>query len=71
MSKYIKAFGESIELYIYEEIFDGVTAQEIAAELQAYPEASLITIHINSPGGSAFDGVTVYNILRASKRTCF
>jgi ATP-dependent protease ClpP protease subunit len=40
-----------------------VTAQDFVRELNAI-EASTIHLHINSPGGDVFDGLTIYNALR-------
>lgn len=45
---------------------DGVTPQDIAAALQT--KSSRVTVRINSPGGSAFDGVAIYNLLTGDSR---
>lgn len=51
------------ELYIYDEIgWFGVSATDFTAELRGL-NANAIDLHINSPGGSASDGVTIYNAL--------
>jgi ATP-dependent protease ClpP protease subunit len=48
---------------IYEEIGGwGVTAAEFAEQLRSV-DASEIDLHINSPGGSVFDGLTIFNAL--------
>jgi ATP-dependent protease ClpP protease subunit len=50
---------------IYEEIGGwGVTAAEFAEALRGV-DASEIDLHINSPGGSVFDGLTIFNALVA------
>lgn len=49
---------------IYDEIgMWGVSAQAFAEELAAL-DVSEITLRVNSPGGSVFDGVTIYNAIR-------
>jgi ATP-dependent protease ClpP protease subunit len=53
------------ELFIYGEIggwWDGPTTEEIVKGIAAL-DASQITVRINSPGGSVFDGVAIYNAL--------
>lgn len=47
--------------------FGGVSAKDVAAELKAHANAEEIEVHINSPGGSAFDGITIYNVLSQHK----
>jgi ATP-dependent protease ClpP protease subunit len=48
----------------YDPWFDeGVGAKQFAKDLREI-KASRIELHINSPGGFAFDGVTMYNALR-------
>ena len=44
---------------------DGVTAKQFANEFNAI-SASDIELHINSPGGSVFDGFAIYNLLKSS-----
>jgi ATP-dependent protease ClpP protease subunit len=48
----------------YDPWFDeGVGAKQFVKELREI-KASRIELHVNSPGGLAFDGVTIYNALR-------
>lgn len=55
------------ELMIYDEIaWYAVDAQEFVGRLNAL-DASQINLRINSPGGSVFDGVAIYNSLKAHK----
>jgi len=55
---------ESAKLSIYDEIgLWGVTAKEFIAELSRI-ESKVITLSINSPGGSVFDALAMYNALR-------
>jgi ATP-dependent Clp endopeptidase proteolytic subunit ClpP len=57
------------EIWIYEAIGEdfwsggGVTAKKFQEEISAI-KAKQIDVHINSPGGSVFDGVTIYNLLK-------
>ena len=53
------------ELLIYDVIGDwqGLSAKELVNDLKAIT-ASEITVRINSPGGSVFDGIAIYNALR-------
>lgn len=45
--------------------YDGVTPRMIAEALSNSGGVNEIEIRINSPGGNVFDGVTIYNLLRA------
>jgi ATP-dependent protease ClpP protease subunit len=50
---------------IYEEIGGwGVTAQDFADALRAV-DASEVHLHVNSPGGSVFDGLAIFNSIAA------
>lgn len=58
------ANGEA-EIYVYGEIggfWGGVEAEDFAKEVGAL-DAETINVRINSPGGSVFDGVAIYNAL--------
>lgn len=61
--------AEKAEIWIYEYIGEdfwtggGVTAKNFQKELSAV-KASQIDLHINSPGGDVFDGITIYNLLK-------
>jgi ATP-dependent Clp protease protease subunit len=61
--------GETIEIRIYDVISDwfGVSASEIAAKLSEFPNAKQINVRTNSPGGDAFAGVAISNLLRQHK----
>jgi len=59
------ADSDVAEIRIYDEIsFWGITAEDFARELDAIT-APEILVMINSPGGDVFDGVAIYNALRA------
>jgi len=42
---------------------DGITAKAFIQELKSLGNIKNITLHINSPGGSYFEGVAIYNAL--------
>jgi ATP-dependent Clp protease, protease subunit len=59
--------GTSADVFLYEEIgFWGVNAQDFTREINALDVAT-IHLHINSPGGSVFDGMAMANALREHK----
>lgn len=43
---------------------DGITAAAVQRELAKAPKAKLIAITMNSPGGDAFEGTAIANLLR-------
>lgn len=57
--------GKEATVYIYDVIdsWFGVDAQEVVRDLAAL-DVETIHVRINSPGGSAFDGVAIYNALK-------
>ena len=58
------ARGADTHVYIYNEIgYWGITADDFVDALDDV-NTGRITLHINSPGGSVFDGVSIYNALR-------
>src|SRR4051812_6178603 len=44
---------------------DGVTAKRISGALRAIGAKSDVVVNINSPGGDYFEGLAIYNLLRA------
>lgn len=57
--------GDTAVLRIYDEIsWFGIDADQFARDLAGVTTAK-IELQINSPGGSVFDGVAIYNALRA------
>ncbi len=63
---------EKAEILIYgligESMFvDGIGAKTFASELKALGDVKEISLRINSPGGSVFEGLTIYNLLMAHK----
>lgn len=59
----------SAEILLYDEIgYWGVTAKDFAGVLAGITAPS-ITVRINSPGGDVFDGLAMYNSLKAHPAT--
>jgi len=65
----IKNKTDRAEIWIYEQIGEdfwtggGTTAKSFQKELSGIT-ASQIDLHINSPGGEVFDGITIYNLIK-------
>ncbi|WP_413373310.1 head maturation protease, ClpP-related [Paenibacillus taichungensis] len=63
------------ELYIYGDIVSWVwdeypedtSATSFKRDLEALGDITTLKLYINSPGGSVFEGVTIYNILKRHK----
>lgn len=54
------------EVMIFDEIgIWGITAKDFATALKAIPDDHAITVRINSPGGSVFDGYAIFNALKS------
>ena len=64
-----KAESETADIYIYSEVggFD-VNAKSFIDELKSVKEKNL-NVHINSLGGSVFDGLAIYNALKTHTKT--
>ena len=61
----IRARSSGAEVLIYDEIGAyGVTAKGFLAELGTLEEGAEIDLRLNSPGGSVFDAVAIYNALK-------
>lgn len=61
----IRARGEGAELSIYDEIGAyGVSAKAFIADLGDLPDGTPLELRLNSPGGSVFDAVAIYNALQ-------
>jgi ATP-dependent protease ClpP protease subunit len=61
----IRARASGTEVLIYDEIGAyGVTAKGFLAELGALPDDAAIDLRLNSPGGSVFDAVAIFNALK-------
>jgi ATP-dependent protease ClpP protease subunit len=61
----IRARASGTEVLIYDEIGAyGVSAKGFLAELGALPDGVPIDLRLNSPGGSVFDAVAIFNALK-------
>jgi len=61
----ICALNEGAEISIYDEIGAyGVSAKAFLADLGKLPGKAPLTLRLNSPGGSVFDAVAIYNALQ-------
>lgn len=65
---FAKSNGKRGEIYIYEEIgagwYGGITAKSFAETMKDLGKVSALDIYINSPGGSVFDGISIYNQIK-------
>jgi ATP-dependent Clp protease protease subunit len=61
--------GKTGEIWLYGQVgegwFGGMSAKTFVAEMQKLGKVDVINLHINSPGGSVFDGVAIYNSLKS------
>lgn len=65
---------KTAEICIYEQIGEsmweeGIGAKQFAKDLKALGDVDRIVLRLNSPGGSVFEGLAIYNQLRAHKAT--
>ncbi|WP_386696697.1 ClpP-like prohead protease/major capsid protein fusion protein [Lonepinella sp. MS14436] len=61
------AADDAAEISIYDEIgMWGISAQQFSQELKALQGVRQINLHIHSPGGDVFDGIAIYNLLKAN-----
>jgi len=66
----IRAQTTGAEVVIYDEIGAyGVSAKGFLAELGALPDATPLALRLNSPGGSVFDAVAIYNAIKRHSGT--
>jgi ATP-dependent Clp protease protease subunit len=75
MIKYWKTFinqsEKTAEIILHEQIGkdylseDGISSKQFAEDIKALGDVDRIIIRINSPGGSVFEGLAIYNILKA------
>ena len=60
-----RAQARGAEIVIYDEIGAfGIPAKTFLDELKALGPVAELTVRINSPGGSVFDGVAIYDVRR-------
>ncbi len=66
----IRAQATGAEVVIYDEIGAyGVSAKGFLAELGALPDGTPMALRLNSPGGSVFDAVAIYNAIKRHSGT--
>jgi ATP-dependent protease ClpP protease subunit len=65
----------TLELLIYEDIgpdywsySGGITAKTIRQQIDENSSCTRLAVRIDSDGGDAFDGIAIYNVLRAQKK---
>ena len=64
--------GGTLELDVYTVIGEtwdglGITVGDVKDQMDCAKGFSDILVRVNSPGGSAFDGIAIYNLIRAQK----
>lgn len=69
-----KLSNKTAEVLIYEQIGEsffeeGMSAKRFANDIKALGDVRRIDVRINSPGGSVFDGLAIYNTLKNHKAT--
>jgi ATP-dependent protease ClpP protease subunit len=61
----IENSANAAEVYIYDEISPyGVTANDFVRDLNSIARPT-INLHLNTPGGDVFDGIAIFNALKA------
>lgn len=70
MNTQFKAKGTSAEIWLYDQIGqsfwgEGISAKTFQKELSSLGKVNTINLRINSPGGDVFDGLAIYNQLKA------
>jgi len=62
--------AKAADIYILDEIgYWGVSAKDFASDLLALGSVETIHLHLNSPGGEVFDGIFIYEQLKAHAAT--
>lgn len=71
--KIVNKAKDTAEILLYEQFGkdffsdEGIAAKDFAADLKALGDIKNIDIRINSAGGSVFEGLAIYNILKTHK----
>ena len=66
--------NSTLELLVYEDIGpgywgdEGVTAKTVKQQIDSAGVFNRIAVRINSPGGDAFEGVAIMNVLKSQKK---
>lgn len=66
---FAKSNGKRGEIYLYDAIggsfFDeGITSKTFADQVKSLGNVDAVDIYINSPGGSVFEGISIYNQIK-------
>ena len=65
---FAKSKGKRGEIYVYEAIgegwFGGITAKSFSDTVKSLGKVDALDIYINSPGGSVFDGIAIFNQIK-------
>lgn len=65
--KFVNRSSKTGEIWLYDTVgegfFGGMSAKQFSDELKGLGAVDTINLRINSPGGSVFDGVAIYNQL--------
>lgn len=73
--KLVNKANDTAEIYIYDSIGDSFWGDSISAKSftemlnKVDPKTKTLNVRINSPGGDVFDGISIYNLLQAKKKT--
>lgn len=70
MNTEFKAKGNRGEIWLYDQIGEsfwgeGISAKTFQKELSGLGKVNTLNVRINSPGGDVFDGLAIYNLLKA------
>lgn len=70
----MSADNKSADIFVYGEVtkyaweeYGEVSAQVFKKDLDDLGDVETINLHINSPGGSVFEGINIYNMLKMHK----
>ena len=68
-NKILMVFDDQVEIHIFNEIVQdwGFSSRDLVEELSSLDSDTPLLVRINSPGGEAFEGLAIYNILRQWK----
>jgi ATP-dependent Clp protease protease subunit len=66
--RFVNRGAKTGEIWLYDQVgegfFGGMSAKQFNDELNKLGKVDTINLRINSPGGSVFDGVAIYNTLK-------
>jgi ATP-dependent Clp protease protease subunit len=66
--RFVNRGNKTGEIWLYDQVgegfFGGMSAKQFNDELNKLGKVDTVNLRINSPGGSVFDGVAIYNALK-------